>query len=645
MKLTFIPAPGSPCRVLSADDPQPEESWSSQATNKRIAPPPCPTTPADDPRGAAEHSASAHPPSTLPCPSSTEHAKASLPASTHSSDFLEPLPPPSCPDCPDRPLLVQTRQQAHYYRAIFAAAKQREAKKAARIAELEAEIRILKQRLFGSKSESHHSPDRLQVTTPEDPLAEGVSPAETAAASSAAPSKPRRRRGQQKGNPIPPRRDYSHLPVITEERILPPEEACCSCCGKPFSPGGYEEDSEIIEVEVKAYRRRIRRKRYRRTCSCSGLPTIVSAPVAPRVLPHTRFGVSVWVQILLDKYNYARATHKQLDDLRGHDLDLASGTIIGDLKRLAHLFEPLYQKLLDRSRERVLWNADETRWPVFQVVAGKVGHRWYLWLFESKDSVVFTLDKGRGHDVPENHFGEDAIGIVVVDRYSAYKAMKHVKEGRLRLAFCWAHQRRDFLDVEKSWPKLSDWATQWVARIAQLYRRNDERLAAKEKSQDFTKKDNELREAVAAMRQRWEEELADEKLHPAKRKVLSSMKDHWGGLTIFVDELTVPMDNNRGERTLRIAALCRKNYYGSGAEWSGKLATGMFSILATLKKWRINPRKWLTGYLQACAEAGSKVPEDVEKWLPWNLSALQKKAMGQEEEEEEEEGEASQREQ
>jgi transposase len=344
-------------------------------------------------------------------------------------------------------------------------------------------------------------------------------------------------------------------------------------------------------------------------------------------------GISVWVQVLLDKYGYCRATHKQLDDLRGHGLDLASGTVIGGLKRLAPLFAPVYDKLKERSRQLGLWGADETRWPVFQVVSGKVGHRWYMWLFESKDSVVFTLDKGRAHDVPEDHFGEEARGVVVVDRYSAYKAMKQVKQGRLRLAFCWAHQRRDFLDVEKSWPKLSGWAAAWVGRIAELYRGNDERLAATEKSPDREEKDEKLREAVETLRQQMEKELADEKRHPAARKVLASMKEHWQGLTIFVDEPGVPMDNNKSERTLRIAALGRKNYYGSGAEWSGKLAAGMFSILATLKKWRINPRKWLRAYLQACALAGGKVPNDVDGWMPWNLTAQQKQQMAQEEEE------------
>jgi transposase len=635
MKLTFIPAPGSPCRVIAADDPQPEESWSPQAVNKRIAPRGAPTTPADAPPAVVEPAASVLP-AVPPAPSAAEPPSDSSPACTDAPDFLKPLTLGSCPHCPDRPLLFQARQQANYYRAMFQAAKQREASKDARIAQLEAENRVLKQRLYGVKSESRHGADQPKTPPPQDPLAEDASPAE--AASPGAAGKLQRKRGQQKGNPIPKRRDYSHLPVLTEERVLPDEEARCSCCGKPFAPGGYEEDSEIIEVEVKAYRRRIRRRRYLRTCSCPDLPTVVAASIVPRVLPHSPWGVSVWVQILLDKYNYGRATHKQLDDLRSHGLDLASGTVIGGLKRLAGFFAPVYDKLGDRSRQQGLWNADETRWPVFQVVAGKVGNRWYVWLFESADCAVFTLDKGRAHDVPETHFGEKARGIVVVDRYSAYKAMKHVKEGRLRLAFCWAHQRRDFLDVEKSWAKLSAWAVGWLERIGELYNRNGERLQEDANSRAFKQKDKRLRQAIEEMRKSMEAELQDKNLHPAKRTVLQSMQEHWEGLTLFVDHPQVAMDNNASERTLRIAALCRKNYYGSGSEWSGKLAVMMFSIVATLKKHRLNPRKWLTAYLQACAEAGAKAPEDVEQWLPWKMSVQQKKDMAQQEDEQ---GEAS----
>jgi hypothetical protein len=34
--------------------------------------------------------------------------------------------------------------------------------------------------------------------------------------------------------------------------------------------------------------------------------------------------------------------------------------------------------------------------------------------------VVFVLDPGRAHDVPEEHLGSAATGILNVDRYSAY---------------------------------------------------------------------------------------------------------------------------------------------------------------------------------------------------------------------------------
>ena len=40
------------------------------------------------------------------------------------------------------------------------------------------------------------------------------------------------------------------------------------------------------------------------------------------------------------------------------------------------------------------------------------------------------------------------------DVASAYKAMTQVKSGLLVLAFCWAHVRRDFVGVGKSWSEL-----------------------------------------------------------------------------------------------------------------------------------------------------------------------------------------------
>ena len=71
---------------------------------------------------------------------------------------------------------------------------------------------------------------------------------------------------------------------------------------------------------------------------------------------------------------------------------------------------------------------------------------------------------------------------------------------------------------------------------------------------------------------------------------------------------------------MRDPAVGRKNYYGSGAEWSGRLAVMLFSIFATLTKWNINPRNGLNWHLDACAADGGQPPDDPAEFLPWNLS-------------------------
>src|SRR5262245_32586416 len=512
-----------------------------------------------------------------------------------------PLPQGPCPVCPRLAAEFEPWRQAGYWKAMHDRARQREAALQQRVAELEAQLRLREHQLFGRKSEA------------------GAAAAHTPA--QAAPGPQPRRRGQQPGGPGPRGRDYAHLPAVVEDHEIPGAQCCCRACGRPFAPVRGTEDSTLLEVEVRAHRRLIRRHRYRPTCACGAHPGVVTAPPAPRVLPKSLLGVSVWVTVLLDKYLSYRPTYRLLADLKTHGLDLASGTLTDGLQRLRPLFEPVYQALAEHSRRQPLWHADETRWQVFATVEGKVGYRWYLWAFHAAEVVVFVLAQGRAHDVPEDYLGPDAQGILVVDRYKAYQAIAQVKQGLIVLAFCWAHVRRDFLTVARTWPEQESWALSWVERIGEVYRLNDARRAAREDPAAFAAADGPLRAAVTALGEQGETELAQETLHPARRKVLESLGEHWTGLTVFVEHPEVPMDNNTAERVERGPVVGRKNYYGSGAVWAGQLAAMLFSLLQTLCLWGLNPRAWLTAYLTACAEAGGAAPADLDRFLPWNLSA------------------------
>jgi transposase len=491
---------------------------------------------------------------------------------------------------------LELRRQAGYWQSRHADAVQRLGVLEQENEQLRGENRKLQAERFGRRSEKQSGSDRSNEL--EDPTE----------------AKPKRPRGRQPGQPAPQRRDYRHLPAREQIIDLPDAEQICPTCGLSLKACGTE-DSEQLEIDITVFRRVIRRRRGQRSCGCPGQRTF-TAPAAPKLIPKSLLGTSVWVEILLDKFASYRPTQRLLEQWRLLGLDLAAGTVTDGLKRLEPLFGPIREALLKRNRQSHYKQADETRWLVFVEQQGKVGFGWWLWVFHSEDTVVYTLDASRSHQVPEDHYPPKAEGVLMVDRYSAYKAMLQVKNGTLILVFCWAHVRRDFVRVGKGWPELKSWALAWLQRIRDLYQRNRQRLA----NPDDPAAQAGLKQAIVAMRRQLDIELADPGLRMPVQKVLTSLQEHWSGLTQFVDDPRIPMDNNLSERSVRGPALGRKNYYGSGALWSGRLATTLFSILATLELWKINPRRWLNWYLQSCAEAGGRIPNDIEAFLPWNLS-------------------------
>lgn len=100
----------------------------------------------------------------------------------------------------------------------------------------QAHIKDLQKRLFGQKSEkSKGSSEKLSGE-------QGV----------------KRPRGHQQGQPGHGRPMATNLPVVVETVDLPEVDKCCPDCGLALSPLAETENSEVIEIEVKAYRRLIR---------------------------------------------------------------------------------------------------------------------------------------------------------------------------------------------------------------------------------------------------------------------------------------------------------------------------------------------------------------------------------------------------
>jgi transposase len=538
--------------------------------------------------------------------------------------------------------LAELRMQAGYYQSMHARAVAREAdlkrelqatrakvrereatireregviaERDAVIEALKARIAWLEKKLFGRSTEATGS--RPAGESAGGPSAAG---ADTAAACGASDGGAPRRRGQQPGAPGHGRRPRVELPTVVCEHRLPGGVPFCPRCGKPYRPFGTE-DSEEVEFEVRVYRRVHRRTRYVAGCTCGHGSAVVTAPVAPKVIPKGMFAVSLWVHILLEKYLFQRPLNRVLATLELECLFVSQGTVTEGLRRIGELLRPVYCRILERARGASRWKMDETRWSVFVEMEGKTGHKWWLWVAISEETVVYLLEPTRSGDVPRNFLGEDPEGMLLVDRYPVYQYLGP----RLLVAFCWSHIRRDFVDAGNAYEYLEKWSRQWVERINRLFDLNDERVAVRDLPEAFAVKDVAVRGAIAAIERERDRELATSNLHRAARKVLESLKNHWAGATLFVDHPEIPMDNNESERMLRDPAMGRKNYFGCGALWSGELTSSCFSINQTLLKHDIDPRKWFTAYLEACALAGGKPPRDIDAFLPWNMAGERK---------------------
>lgn len=428
-----------------------------------------------------------------------------------------------------------------------------------------------------------------------------------------------RHRGQQPNRPVPQRRKHAHLDTKEEVYDLIDSQRFCVTCGLPLIEMPDTEDSELIETqEVSGYRRLVHRKKYRPGCKCPGNKGIITAAGPPKLIPHSRYGASVWIHILIRKYQLQIPVARILKNLSLHGVDIPAGSVGDNLKRLAPLFEPIYAALEQRSLAARWWQADETRWHVFENTPTKTNSNWYLWVFISSESIVHIIDPTRSSHVIEDHLGSVVEGILLVDRYSAYKSYAAKRE-KIKLAFCWAHARRDFREAGLTYDQLKEWAQQWEEKINSLFHLNTLRLQYPGQSSSFKKEDTQIREALAAMKQVMAEQLGGQQLHHQQKKVLVSLKTHWEGLTVFVDHPEIPMDNNGSERTLRNPVVGRKNYYGSATIWSSRLTAMLFSIFETLALWEINQVEWLSDYFRACALNGGNAPEDVSAHLPWNI--------------------------
>ena len=436
-----------------------------------------------------------------------------------------------------------------------------------------------------------------------------------------------RNRGQQRGAAGHGRTQRPGLGQKKERREPPKDARVCPRCAKPYVANG-ERCTTVFEIDVEAWENIIVRPRYRRGCDCASSPREVTAPPVTRLFETTPYGISVWTCMLYERFVCRRPLHRVAAWMADMGLPISPGTLADSIKRFVPLFEPLAKAILEHQNTAPLRHADETTWRVQAYrEKGRTSRAW-LWTSVSRDALYYHIDSSRSAEVAMKLFGStDGTVVLVCDRLSTYKRLARELDGKVILQWCWAHQRRSYIDRAAGRVRLRRWCQRWIERIAEIYRLNDARLEhydsahpLERQSAVFDAAHARLKKAVDELFAAAETELAGMSDRALRAKPLRSLLKHREGLCVFVDKPFVPMDNNRAELALREAVIGRRLSFGSDSETGADLTAMMYSVAGTLAINGIDVRRWLREWLTACAENGGRPPDDLSPWLPWSMS-------------------------
>jgi transposase len=184
--------------------------------------------------------------------------------------------------------------------------------------------------------------------------------------------------------------------------------------------------------------------------------------------------------------------------------------------------------------------------------------------------------------------------VLVTDVYSGYgKATRVVNESRLlrsripiENAFCNAHARRYFYKSRTAYKE----AEFYLDRYHLIYELNSRSKGQTESTVLGLRA--EMTPHFEAIRVQASAEASMYSSQSKYGKALSYFLGNYDGLTLFLTDAGVPIDNNSQERCFRSHVVGRKTWYGTHSERGAKTAAVLFSIIETCKLNQVNPREY-----------------------------------------------------
>ena len=479
---------------------------------------------------------------------------------------------------------------------------------------LEAEHEALRQMIlasnrarFGSKSERYTNSDISQlplfnsveeVAIPDSPVDEAETITYTR----------RKKRTKQESTESLPRVEIV-IPVSSVERR-------CEC-GSEKGLVKYETKEKlhyqpaVFEIQIE--------KREVLACpkGCDG--SMVTAPAPQQLLPKIKASDELLSHIAVSKIMDRQPLYhleKQFDT-RYH-VKISRQTMAKWMIELAVAFQPIVNLLkdtllsydvagLDATTLQVLHESDrkaQTKSYVYCIRGGPLGKEVVLWDYNDRDHKPFLDEWFLGYN-----------GYIHVDADPFFDNLP--KEDERWLCKCNAHARRKFEAIVKATK------THGLAKEAMCFYREIYKVEREAKDRDLTPDERyRLRqEKTAPLMVKFKTWLGEKYPMTLPQthigKAIKYCLNHWDGLTMFLKDGRLEVDNNLTEQQIKTFVMGRKNWLFSDTVAGAHSLAIHYGLMLTAKKHKLDPFKYYCAIIKRLPLCTSI--QDYEALLPWNI--------------------------
>ena len=192
----------------------------------------------------------------------------------------------------------------------------------------------------------------------------------------------------------------------------------------------------------------------------------------------------------------------------------------------------------------------------------------------------------------------DFRGVIQCDGYAGYRSfVKSLGAGQIQLAACYAHARRKFYEAQDHAPRIVGWLLRQIGLLYVIEKRLREERAGPR-----------LREAIRASQSR----IIHERLHRALVRLNIKKRDlpqsalgkaidytlgQWTGLSVFLENGSVEIDNNLVENAIRPTAIGKKNWLFIGDADAGQRGAILYTLIENCHRRGIDPYAYLRDVL------------------------------------------------